>query len=160
MPGVEEREERGGAVRVGMRWGVIGGVIGFFMSLLGSLVGIVVAAFVGVACGRRAAAEAGEAGNEAGSAGAGALAGLVGGAVAAPVFVVGASAGAVVAGRSVEMASVAGMLSDMLGTAVSAEEAWRLFVLAVVFAAVLQVGVLILASVIAGAWTRRSRAEP
>lgn len=151
MPGVEEREERGGAVRVGMRWGIIGGVVGFFLSLLGSLVGIVVAAFVGVACGRRSAATA-----EGGSAGAGALAGLVGGAVAAPVFVVGASAGAVVAGRSVEMARVSAMLSEMLGTAISAEEAWRLFVLAVVFAAVLQVAVLILASVAAGAWTRRT----
>lgn len=152
MPVVEEREERGGAVRVGMRWGVIGGVIGFFFSLLGSLVGIVVAAFVGAACGRRSAAATGG-----GTAGAGALAGLVGGAVAAPVFVVGASAGAVVAGRSVEMASVAGMLSEMLDTTISAEEAWRLFVLAVVFAAVLQVAVLILASVAAGAWVTRKR---
>lgn len=137
-----------------MRWGVIGGVVGFFLSLLGSLVGIVAAAFVGVACGRRSAAAV-----EGGSAGAGALAGLVGGAVAAPVFVVGASAGAVVAGRSVEMARIAGMLSEMLGTSVSAEEAWRLFVLAVVFAAVLQVAVLILASVAAGAWARRAGKE-
>lgn len=75
MTSVEERETRGEALRVGMRWGVIGGIVGFVASLLGSLVGIVVAVFVGVSCGRRAAAA-----GEGESAGAGALAGLVSGA--------------------------------------------------------------------------------
>jgi hypothetical protein len=54
------------------------------------------------------------------------------------------------------MAQVAAMLSDMLGTAISAEEAWRLFVLAVILAAVFQAALFVLASVAAGAWTRRS----
>lgn len=151
---MEQREERNGAVRVGLRWGVVGGVVGFFASLLGSLVGIVIAGFVGVSCGRRAA-EA----DEGGSASAGALAGLKGGAVAMPVFVVGASAGALVAGRSVEMSQIASMLSEMLGTSISAGEAWRFFILAVVFGAVLQAAVLILASVAAGAWVTRNRKQ-
>jgi hypothetical protein len=66
---MEEKEERGGAVRVGMIWGGIGGVVGLLVSLLGSLVGILVAGFIGFSCGRRAAV----AGNRAG-----ALSGLVG----------------------------------------------------------------------------------
>lgn len=150
---MEERDTRGEAVRVGMRWGGIGGVVGFLTSLLGSLVGILVAGFVGFYCGRRAAGEDG-------SSGEGALAGLVSGVIAAPVFVVGASAGALVAGRSLEMAGVAATLSEMLGTSISAEQAWQLFLLAVVFAAAIQAAVLILASVAAGAWTRRDRKEP
>ncbi|MDQ4127117.1 MAG: hypothetical protein M3151_04060, partial [Actinomycetota bacterium] len=52
---MEEREARGGAVRVGLIWGGIGGVVGFLISLLGSLPGILVAGFVGYSCGRRAA---------------------------------------------------------------------------------------------------------
>ncbi|HEX2728962.1 MAG TPA: hypothetical protein VHM16_04355 [Rubrobacteraceae bacterium] len=146
---MEERETSGGALRVGMRWGVIGGIVGFVASLLGSLVGILVAVFVGVSCGRRAAADGGE------SAGAGALAGLVSGAVAAPVYVVGASAGALVAARTVEMKQVAFMLSNMLDTSISADEAWRFFLVAVVFAAALQAGVFVVSSVAAGAWVRR-----
>ncbi len=151
---MEQREEQNGPARVGLRWGGIGGVVGFFGSLLGSLVGIVIAGFVGVSCGRRAAGA-----GEGGSAGAGALAGLISGVVAMPVFVVGASAGALVAGKSVEMSQIASMLSDMLGTSVSAEEAWQFFLLAVVFGAVLQAAVLILASVVAGAWSTRSREQ-
>jgi hypothetical protein len=49
---MEEREERGGAVKVGMIWGGIGGVVGLLVSLLGSLVGILVAGFIGFSCGR------------------------------------------------------------------------------------------------------------
>src|SRR5215213_4083269 len=60
---MEEREERGGAIRVGMIWGGIGGVVGLLVSLLGSLVGILVAGFIGFSCGRRAAV----AGNRAGA---------------------------------------------------------------------------------------------
>src|ERR687890_592010 len=72
---MEEREERGGAVRVGMIWGGIGGVVGLLVSLLGSLVGILVAGFIGFSCGRRAAVAENRAG---------ALSGLVGGAVVRP----------------------------------------------------------------------------
>ena len=129
-----------------MAWGGIGGVVGFLASLLGSLVGILVAGFVGFACGRRAA----EAGKRAG-----ALSGLVGGAVAAPVFVIGASAGALVAARWIGSSRIAATLSEVLGTRVSPDEAWRIFLLSIAVAAVFQAVVLILASTAAGAWATR-----
>jgi hypothetical protein len=144
---VEQREERD-AVRVGMVWGGIGAVVGFLTSLLGSLVGIVVAGFVGVACGRRAAAA--DAGKRTG-----ALSGLLGGAIAAPAFVIGASAGALVAARGIGSSRIAETLSDVLGTQVSSQEAWQIFLLSIAVAAVFQAVVLILASTAAGAWTTR-----
>jgi hypothetical protein len=107
---VEEREERGGAVRVGLIWGGIGGVVAFLVSLLGSLAGILVAGFVGYSCGRRAA----EAGRWTG-----ALSGLVGGAVAAPAYVLGSAFGALVAVREIGAARISATLSDMARYAVS-----------------------------------------
>ena len=145
---MEEREERGGAVRVGMVWGGIGGVVGLVASLLGSLVGIVVACFIGVACGRRAAAAEERAG---------ALSGLVGGAVAAPVYVVGSTLGALLAARAIGSARLATTLSDVLGTRVSADEAWTFFLVSLVLSAILEVVVLVLASTAAGAWAKRGR---
>jgi hypothetical protein len=142
---MEQRDERG-AVRIGMVWGGIGGVVGFVASLLGSLVGILVAGFVGFACGRRAA----EAGRRAG-----ALSGLVSGAVAAPAFVIGASAGALVAARGIGSSRIAATLSEVVGTRVSPDEAWRIFLLSIAVAAVFQAVVLILASTAAGAWATR-----
>jgi hypothetical protein len=131
-----------------MVWGGIGGIVGFLVSLLGSLAGIVVAGFVGFSCGRRAAeADAGRR--------TGALSGLVGGAVAAPVFVIGASAGALVAARRIGSARIAATLSDVVGTRVTPEEAWRFFLLSLVLAAIFQAMVLILASTAAGAWATR-----
>jgi hypothetical protein len=144
---VEQRDERG-AVRVGMVWGGVGGVVGFLASLLGSLVGILVAGFVGFSCGRRAAeADGGRR--------VGALSGLVGGAVAAPVFVIGASAGALVAARGIGSSRIAATLSEVLGTRVSSDEAWRIFLLSIVVAAVFQAVILILVSTAAGAWATR-----
>jgi hypothetical protein len=142
---MEQRDERG-AVRVGLVWGGIGGVVGFVASLLGSLVGILVAGFVGFACGRRAA----EAGRRAG-----ALSGLVGGTVAAPAFVIGASAGALVAARGIGSSRIAATLSEVVGTRVSPDEAWRIFLLSIAVAALFQAVVLILASTAAGAWATR-----
>ena len=133
-----------------MVWGGIGGAVGFLASLLGSLAGILVAGFVGVACGRRGAeAEVGRR--------TGALSGLLSGVVAAPVYVLGASAGAVVAARGIGSARLAAMLSEMLGTPYSSEEAWQLFLLSLVLAAVFQVVVLVLASTATGAWVTRER---
>ena len=129
-----------------MAWGGIGGVVGFLASLLGSLVGILVAGFVGFACGRRAAESGGRAG---------ALSGLVSGAVAAPVFVIGASAGALVAARGIGASRIAATLSEVVGTRVSPDEAWQLFLLSIAVAAVFQAVVLILASTAAGAWATR-----
>jgi hypothetical protein len=144
---VEQRDERD-AVRVGMVWGGIGGIVGFLVSLLGSLVGIVAAGFVGASCGRRAAeADADQR--------AGALSGLVGGVVAAPAFVIGASAGALVAARGIGSVRLAATLSDVIGVQVTPEEAWRYFLLSLVLAAVLQAVVLVLASTAAGAWATR-----
>jgi hypothetical protein len=131
-----------------MVWGGIGGVVGFLASLLGSLVGILVAGFVGFSCGRRAAEADGERR-------VGALSGLVGGAVAAPVFVIGASAGALVAARAIGSSRIAATLSEVLGTRVSPDEAWRIFLLSIAVAAVFQAVVLILASTAAGAWATR-----
>jgi hypothetical protein len=131
-----------------MVWGGIGGIVGFLVSLLGSLAGILVAGFVGFSCGRRAAeADAGRR--------AGALSGLVGGAVAAPAFVIGASAGALVAARSIGSARIAAALSEMLEMRVSPEEAWRFFLLSLILAAIMQAVILVLASTAAGAWATR-----
>jgi hypothetical protein len=85
----------------------------------------------------------------------GALSGLVGGAVAAPAFVIGASAGALVAAQGIGTARIATTLSEMLGTQISPEEAWRFFLLSLVLAAVFQAVVLVLASTAAGAWASR-----
>ena len=142
---MEEREERGGAVRVGMIWGGIGGVVGLLVSLIGSLVGIVVAVFIGISCGRRAAA----------TQQAGALSGLVGGAVAAPVYVVGSTLGALIGAREIGAVRMAATLSEWLGTQVSADEAWTFFLVSLVLSAILEAAFLILASTAAGAWTRR-----
>ncbi len=131
-----------------MVWGGIGGVIGFLTSLLGSLVGIVVAVLIGISCGRRAAeADSGSR--------PGALSGLVGGTVAAPAFVIGASAGALVAARTIGSSRIAETLSDVLGTQVSSNEAWQIFLLSIAVAAVLQAIVLIAAATAAGAWATR-----
>jgi hypothetical protein len=116
--------------------------------LLGSLAGILVAGFVGFSCGRRAA----EADAERRS---GALSGLVSGAVAAPAFVIGAAAGALVAARRIGSSRMAATLSDILGMQVSTDEAWRYFLLSLLLAAVFQAVILILASTIAGAWALR-----
>ena len=119
-------------------------------SLLGSLAGILVAGVIGVSCGRRAAeADAGRR--------TGALSGLLSGVVAAPVYVLGASAGAVVAARGIGSARLATMLSEMLGTPFSSEEAWQLFLLSLILAAFFQVVVLVLASTATGAWVTRER---
>ena len=133
-----------------MWWGGIGGVVGFLASLLGPLGGIIAAGFVGVACGRRAAAASGEQ-----APAGGALAGLLGGAVAAPVFAVGAAAGAVLAIKRVGSASAAASLEEMLGTGISPEEAWQLYLLSLLFAAVVQVALITLSATAAGALALR-----
>ena len=143
------REKAAGAVRVGMTWGGVGGVVGFAVSLLGPLVGIVAAGFVGAACGRRSARASGEDPLD------GALAGLVGGAVAAPVFAVGAAAGAVLAMRRVGAESAAATLGEIMGTSVSPEQAWQLYLLGLAVAAAIQVSVVIFAAVAAGALALR-----
>jgi hypothetical protein len=143
---MEEREERGGAVRVGMVWGGIGGVVGLVVSLVGSLVGIVVAVFIGVACGRRAAAAEQRAG---------AISGLVGGAVAAPVYALGSTIGALFAAREIGAVRLAATLSELLGSKVSADEAWTFFLVSLVLSAVIEITLLVLAATAAGAWAKR-----
>ena len=144
--GVEERDARGGAVRVGMVWGGIGAVIGFLASVLGSLVGVLVAGLVGFSCGRRAAG----ADAALGSGRPGALSGLIGGALVAPAYVLGASAGAVVGMRNIGSDRIAASLSDVLGTRVSPEQAWQLFLISIVLAASFQAVILIGASTLGG----------
>ena len=146
---MEQKQERGGALRVGMVWGGIGGVLGFVASLLGSLVGILAGAFVGYSCGKRAAVAETER--------PGALSGLIGGAVAAPVYVIGASAGALVAARGMGSPRMAATLSDVLGTTISPDEAWTLFLLSVFLSAILQAAVFVAAATAAGALARRRR---
>lgn len=145
---MEQKEERSGALRVGMVWGGIGGVLGFLASLLGSLSGIIVGVFVGYSCGKRAAAA--EADRP------GALSGLIGGAVAAPVYVVGASAGALVAARAIGSPRMAATLSDVLGTSISSDEAWTLFLLSIVLSAVIQAALFVAAATVSGALAKRS----
>lgn len=148
---MEERETRS-AANVGVIWGCIGAVLAFCVSLLGSLAGMVAAVFVGMSVGRRAAAADGEKRG-------GALAGLVGGAVAAPAVVIGASAGALVSARSVDLERIAVDLSGMLGAPITPDETWRLILLVVALAAVFQAVLLVGASTAAGAWAMRKRAS-
>lgn len=130
-----------------MVWGGIGGLLGFFASLLGSLAGIIAAIFVGYSCGKRAAmAEADRPG---------ALSGLIGGAVAAPVYVVGASAGALVAARGIGSPRMAATLSEVLGTPISSDEAWMLFLLSIVLSGVIQAALFVAAATAAGALATR-----
>lgn len=151
---MEQKEERG-AVRVGMTWGGIGGVVAFLVSLLGSLAGMVAAIFVGISLGRRAAeADAGRPERRPG-----AISGLVGGAVAAPVFVIGAAAGSLVAARGFGATRLAETLSEMLGASISPDQAWQLFLLSLVFSAVVQAAILVASATAAGAWTARGN-EP
>jgi hypothetical protein len=143
---MEEKKERGGAVRIGMVWGGIGGVVGLVVSLLGSLVGILVAVFIGISCGRRAAAA---------EQWAGALSGLVGGAIAAPVYALGSTIGALFAAREIGAVRLAATLSELLGSKVSAEEAWTLLLASLVLSAVIEITLLVAASTAAGAWSKR-----
>ncbi|MGI9049968.1 MAG: hypothetical protein ACR2GU_11470 [Rubrobacteraceae bacterium] len=143
---MDEKKTRGD-VRAGMVWGGIGGVAGFLVSLLGSLLGILASGFIGVYCGRRAARTSEER--------AGALAGLVGGAIAAPPFVLGASAGALVAARGLGAARIAATFSEVTGTRISPQDAWEIYLISIALSAVLQAGILIAASAAAGAWVAR-----
>ena len=147
---MEKNDRRGGALRVGMVWGCIGGIAGFFASLLGSLAGLLTGLFVGYACGKRAAGSSPER--------PGALSGLVGGAVAAPVYAVGAAAGALVAAHGIGSPRIAATLSEVMGTTVSPDEAWTLFLLSIVLAAVLQTAALVGAATLAGALAKRHKA--
>jgi hypothetical protein len=141
-----EKQERGGAVRVGMVWGGIGGVVGLLVSLLGSLIGIVVAIFIGVSCGRRAAAAEQRAG---------AISGLIGGAIVAPVYALGSTIGALFAAREIGAARLAATLSELLGSRILPDEAWAFFLASLVLSAVIEVTLLIVAATAAGAWSKR-----
>jgi hypothetical protein len=136
-----------GAVRAGLRWGGIGGVAGFLIALFGSLAALIASGFIGMWCGRRA--------TETSEGLPGVLAGLVGGAVAAPVFALGAAAGALVAARGYGSDRIAATLSEILGSEVTSGEAWQLFLISTFIAAVLQAAVLVATSAAAGAWATR-----
>ena len=134
-----------------MRWGVFGGVVAFLVSLLGPLAGMLAAVFVGISLGRRAVVA--DAGREVGRHGA--LSGLVCAAVAAPVFVVAAAAGALVAARGAGTIRMAETLSEMLGTRITPDQAWQLFLLSLIFSAVVQAAILVGAATATGAWVTR-----
>lgn len=131
-----------GPLRAGLIWGGVGGVAGFLASLLAaSIGGILAAVVIGIFCGRRAAAAAGRRGG---------ISGLIGGAVASPVFALGASAGALILAQDLGVGEISSILEDILGMAVSNEEAWQFFLAGLFITAVFQGMVLILASVVAG----------
>jgi hypothetical protein len=141
-----EKEERGGAVRVGMVWGGIGGVVGLLVSLLGSLVGILVAVFIGFSCGRRAAAAEQRAG---------VISGLVAGAIAAPVYALGSTIGALFAAREIGATRLAATLSELLGSTISPNEAWAFFLASLALSAMIEITLLVAASAGTGAWSKR-----
>ncbi len=134
-----------------MVWGAVGGVVGFIVSLFGAFAGIVAAGFIGFSCGKRAA--------RAGKEGSGASSGLVGGALAAPLYVMGAAAGAIVAAQTIGGDQIATSLSEVLDVELSGDEAWNLYLLGTAFAAVVQAGVLIGVATASAAWTAR-REQP
>lgn len=134
-----------------MVWGGIGGVVGFLTALIGGTVaGVLIAGFIGYSCGKRAAAA--ESGRKSG-----ALSGLIGGSLTTPIFVVAASAGAVISARSMSTAEMADMISEMAGMQVSPEGAWQLFLVSLGFGGFIQALLLILVSTAAGAWTMRKK---
>ena len=152
---MDEEQQQSGAIKTGMVWGGIGGVVGFLVALIGgALAGVLLSGFIGFSCGRRAAAAetAGAAGKKSG-----ALAGLIGGSLAAPVFVLGASAGSVISARSINTTEMANLISDMSGMEVTPDGAWQLFLLSLILAAFVQALILILASTAAGAWAVRKK---
>ena len=151
---LEWREKASGVARVGMVWGGIGGVIGFLVSLLGPLAGLIAAGFVGASCGRRCPRASGEE-----TASGGALAGLLGGIIAAPVFAVGAAAGAVASVRRIGTETIALTLEDVVGAPISPEEAWRLYLLSLVFAAIIQIAFLVALATTSGALAGRRGGE-
>jgi len=136
-------------------------VVGFAASLLGSLIGLLVAGFVGYACGKRCGRAAAESAGGASGDGAsgGAWAGMLGGAIAVPVFVAGATAGALLSIRSVEREEMARLINEFGGLEVSPDGAWALFLVSIAIFAVLQAFVFVLASTIAGALAARSPAK-
>ena len=69
---------------------------------------------------------------------------------------VGASAGALVAARGIGSSRMAATLSDVLGTPISSDEAWTLFLLSVVLSAVIQAAVFVAAATASGALAKRS----
>lgn len=146
-----EGEGQGGLTRVGMVWGAVGGVVGFIVSLFGSFAGIIAAGFIGFSCGKRAA--------KAGKEGSGASSGLVGGALAAPLFVLGAAAGAIVAAQTIGGAEIATSLSGILDVELSGDEAWNLYLVGTAVAAIVQAGILIAVSTASAAWTSRKRPQ-
>ena len=152
MAMVEWREKAAGVARVGMAWGGIGGVVGFVISLLGPLAGLFAAGFVGASCGRRCTRASGEE-----TASGGALAGLLGGLIAAPVFAVGAAAGAVAGARRIGSEAIALTLEDVVGAPVAPEEAWRLYLLSLVLAAIVQVAFLVAIAATSGALATRRK---
>lgn len=128
-----------------MIWGGIGGVIGFLVSLFGSLAGMIAAIFVGISCGRRAAdAEEGKR--------PGAISGLVGGAFAAPVYVLGAASGAVIAAQQIGGEQMAQTLSEIefLDIQLTAEEAWNLYLASLVFSGIIQASIVVGMAALAG----------
>ena len=127
-------------------------MVGFVISLLGPLAGLFAAGFVGASCGRRCTPAAGEV-----TASGGALAGLLGGLVASPVFAVGAAAGAVAAAQRIGTETIALTLEDVIGAPVSPEEAWRLYLLSLVFAAVVQIAFLVAVATTTGALAARKK---
>gem|GEM_PF-959086 len=151
MSVVENKEDdKKGAVRVGMVWGGIGGAVGFLVSLFGSLAGIVAAVFVGISCGRRAAdAEEGKRH--------GAISGLVGGAFTAPIYILGAASGALIAAQQIGGEQMAATLAEIefVDIELTAEEAWNLYLASLVFSGFVQAAVLIGMAALAGALAAR-----
>lgn len=140
-----------GPLRAGLIWGGVGGVAGFLASLLAaSIGGILAAVVIGIFCGRRAAAAAGQRGG---------ISGLIGGAVASPVFALGASAGSLLVTQELGMEELSSTFEDVLGMAVSNEEAWQFFLAALVVTALFQGAVLILTSVVAGSRALRKSSQ-
>jgi hypothetical protein len=146
-----DQEKIPAPVRAGMKWGGIGGIVGFLVSLLGSLAGVVAAIFIGVVCGRASVEGSGEAREERN----GAFDGLVGGSLAAPVFVLGAAAGAIVGARRMGMDALATEMANFTGMELSPDQMWELLLTGIVVAGVVQALVVMGVAALVGA--RRSK---
>jgi hypothetical protein len=83
----------------------------------------------------------------------------VGGVVAAPVFVIGSAAGALLAVQAVEREEMARLIGDMAGVAITPDEAWALYLLSLAIAGVLQAIAVVAASTLAGALAGRRLAR-
>jgi hypothetical protein len=71
------------------------------------------------------------------------------------LYALGSTIGALFAAREIGALRLAATLSELLGSKVSADEAWTFFLVSLVLSALIEITLLVLAATAAGAWAKR-----